>query len=952
MTKTFIEKLIFTLATVLLLIMASNCISWSENETVRIGVLANRGKEVCIRQWTPTAGYLSEKIPEKNFAIIPLDYNQIHNAVENREIDFILANPYFYVVFESLYGVNRIATLKNLRLGRMVQTNYSSIIFCKNNRKDIRKIADLKGKSFMAVNKFSFGGWLMAWREFKENGIDPYSDFKKLQFAGTSDGVVRAVMDGIVDAGTVRSDTLERMAIEGDISLLDFYVIKKSYKENGFIFLHSTGIYPEWPFAKLKHTPDELAENVSISLIEMEQGSLASISAKCAGWTIPLNYQPVHECLKELKVAPYEKLGKISAVDVLKQYWHWISALLLSLITVIAAGAFILRLNRKINSSHIKLQKEIGERNQAELELKETNTQLENAITRANQLAIDAESASIAKSQFLATMSHEIRTPMNGVIGFTDMLLDTGLNEDQVDYAKTIKRSGEALLSLINDVLDFSKIEAGQMDLESISFDPEVTAYDVCELIRPRIGNRPVEILCRIGDEVPAYIKGDPGRYRQVLINIIGNSTKFIESGEIELSLYIEKEKDNAVMLHTTIRDTGIGIAEDKLESIFNPFEQADGSTTRKYGGTGLGLSICKQISTLMHGDIWAESPVNRNLKLETGNSEPSGTEHRAIPLQSAGLPLHSSQQRATSTEQPATSTEHRATSTEQPAPSTEQPATSNQPPGSIFHFTAWFEKSDEKPPAAITPVSLNGLKVLVADDNRTNLDILVHTLKIAGMNPVSLSDARDVEDTLNKQSFDICILDIQMPHINGYDLAKSIRNSSRIPMLAFSSSTERGAKRCMEAGFNGFLPKPIRRKKLLNMIQRLLGQEDIPKKEIVTQYSIREETKHSVNILLAEDNPVNQKLAKLMLTKAGYQVEVANNGKEVLEMYRKNPEAFDLIFMDIQMPEMDGMKATGEIRKLENRNEQRAIPLQSAGLPLRSSQQRVTSNEQQVTSN
>ncbi|MEA3359314.1 MAG: PAS domain S-box protein, partial [Thermodesulfobacteriota bacterium] len=210
----------------------------------------------------------------------------------------------------------------------------------------------------------------------------------------------------------------------------------------------------------------------------------------------------------------------------------------------------------------------------------------EEALKKAK---LDAESASIAKSRFLATMSHEIRTPMNGVIGFTDMLLDTGLNEDQIDYAKTIKRSGEALLSLINDVLDFSKIEAGQMDLESISFDPEVTAYDVCELIRPRIVNRPIEILCRIADNLPSYIKGDPGRYRQVLVNIMGNSTKFIESGEIELSLNIEKEKDNQIMLHTTIRDTGIGIAEDKLESIFNPFEQADGSTTRKYGGTGLG---------------------------------------------------------------------------------------------------------------------------------------------------------------------------------------------------------------------------------------------------------------------------------------------------------------------------------------------------------------------------
>ena len=532
----------------------------------------------------------------------------------------------------------------------------------------------------------------------------------------------------------------------------------------------------------------------------------------------------------------------------------------------------------------------------------------EEALKKAK---LDAESSSIAKSRFLATMSHEIRTPMNGVIGFTDMLLDTELNEDQVDYSKTIKRSGEALLSLINDVLDFSKIEAGQMELESISFDPEVTAYDVCELIRPRIGNRPVETLCRIGDEVPAYIKGDPGRYRQALINIIGNSTKFTESGEIELSLYIEKEEENRIKLHSMIRDTGIGIAEDKLESIFRPFEQADGSTTRKYGGTGLGLSICKQISNLMGGDVWAESLAGGNWKLETGNSEPIWNN--------------------------------------------EQPATSNQPPGSIFHFTAWFEKSDEKPPAAITPVSLKGVKVLVVDDNRTNLDILIHVLKTAGMNPVDLSDARDVEDTLKKQHFDICILDIQMPYIDGYDLAKSIRNSSQIPLLAFSSSTERGAKRCMEAGFNGFLPKPIRRKKLLHMIERLLGEEkDTPKKKIVTQYSIREETKHSVNILLAEDNPVNQKLAKLMLTKAGYQVEVANNGKEALNIYKEKPEDFNLIFMDIQMPEMDGMEATKEIRKLENRNlsEQSGDPIWSgeeAG-KLNETEHRATSTKQPVT--
>ena len=895
--------------TSLFLNVANDHILWAKDTIIKIEVLAERSVVHCLEKWVPTAEYLTKEIPGYIFTIVPFDYDAICPVFEQGKMDFIIVNPALYVELELLYGASRISTLK-IFSSKGALTEYGGVIFCRKDQKDIQQIKDLKGKTFIAPNEKSFGGWHAVWKELKGNDIDPYRDFTSLQFIGSHDEVVYAVRDGKVDAGSVRTNTLERMEMEGKILINDFKVLPYIYLEKDqyhFPALQSTKLYPEWLLAKAKHTSNELAEKVVSALLNISPESSAAQAARYAGWTIPHNYQPVHECLKELKVVPYENLGKITAIDVLREYWQWISALLLLFLSVIMAGAFILRLNRKINASRIRLQEEIGERKQAEHEIKLVNTQLEEAISRANEMTFQAESSSIAKSRFLATMSHEIRTPMNGVIGFTDMLLDTELNEDQVDYSKTIKRSGEALLSLINDVLDFSKIEAGQMELESISFDPEVTAYDVCELIRPRIGNRPVETLCRIGDEVPAYIKGDPGRYRQVLINIIGNSTKFTESGEIELSLYIEKEEENRIKLHSMIRDTGIGIAEDKLESIFRPFEQADGSTTRKYGGTGLGLSICKQISNLMGGDVWAESLAGGNWKLETGNSEPIWNN--------------------------------------------EQPATSNQPPGSIFHFTAWFEKSDEKPPAAITPVSLKGVKVLVVDDNRTNLDILIHVLKTAGMNPVDLSDARDVEDTLKKQHFDICILDIQMPYIDGYDLAKRIRKSSQIPLLAFSSSTERGAKRCMEAGFNGFLPKPIRRKKLLHMIERLLGEEkDTPKKKIVTQYSIREETKHSVNILLAEDNPVNQKLAKLMLTKAGYQVEVANNGKEALNIYKEKPEDFNLIFMDIQMPEMDGMEATKEIRKLENRNlsEQSGDPVWSgeeAG-KLNETEHQATSNE------
>ena len=526
---------------------------------------------------------------------------------------------------------------------------------------------------------------------------------------------------------------------------------------------------------------------------------------------------------------------------------------------------------------------DITERKRAQEELAESNRKLEKAIKRANKMAFKAEAANLAKSEFLANMSHEIRTPMNAVLGFVDILLDTYLDEDQTNYVSTIKRSGESLLALINDILDFSKIEARQVDFEDIAFDPELLAYDVCELIRPKIESKPIELLCRIGDNVPSMVKGDPTRYRQVLTNLMENAPKFTKSGEIELLIDVEEENETQIRLHAKIRDTGIGIPKDMLSTIFEPFKQANGSTTRKYGGTGLGLSICKRISKQMGGEVWAESEFGM---------------------------------------------------------------------GSTFHFIAWFGKTEKKETKVLPFADLSNKKVLVVDDNHNNLDILTHFAELAGMRVATLTNGKSVVPALHEEleagdPFDLCILDIQMPGMSGYEVGKQIRNfrssiTNRqssfpsLPLLALSSSMERDAKKCEGRVFDGFLSKPIRKKKLYTMMEQMIeskkkenGQEKPKVKKGVKdakkppnmQYSVQEKMGHSVRILLAEDNPVNQNLIKLMLTEAGYFVEVANNGKEAVKKYTKSPEDFDLIFMDIQMPEMDGLEAAKKIRTFETRN-------------------------------
>ena len=445
----------------------------------------------------------------------------------------------------------------------------------------------------------------MAWREFKEIGIDPYSDFAALRFDETHDQVVYAVRDGMVDAGTVRTATLEALSAEGKIDLSDFYVFPQRHNSGDPPpYLCTTREYPGWPMAKVRHTPDALAEKVAVALLQMPPDAIAARAAGCAGWTIPLNYQPVHDCLKVLKVGPYEDLGKITFTDVVSNYGHWI-IVATALFCILAgfAGA-AMKLNTQIKASNVRLN--------AEMELRK---QKERELHQAMELA---ETATRAKSEFLANMSHEIRTPMNGVIAAADLALSEQVPPRIANYLKIIHSSAYSLLGIINDILDFSKIEAGKFELKERIFRLGEVIDRVMELFVSKAAEKGLELLVDIDMNTPRVIEGDPLRLQQILTNLVSNAVKFTESdGMIRMDVKEVTETGGVpatgeMVLAFSVKDTGTGIDPEYMDLLFEPFSQADTSSTRKYEGTGLGLSICKQLVTMMGGQIGVESVLGR----------------------------------------------------------------------------------------------------------------------------------------------------------------------------------------------------------------------------------------------------------------------------------------------------------------------------------------------------
>ncbi len=732
-----------------------------------IGVLASEGKDKCMEMWKPTADYLSERITSCAFSITPLGYDEIEAAVRDRNVDFVVCNPAIYIDLDAKFSIRTVATGVRWQ-GNMETQLLGGVVITKADRDDITTFKDLKGKRIAAVDPKAFGGWIAACREFKKADIVPEKDFRSMRFTENNSDVVRIVREGDADVGVIQTMTLESLATERNERVDDLKVIRDVnfiYGERTFPFRLSTRLYPEWPFAVLAHVSKDLAGKISIALIEMPQESQAAQASRLH-WSVPMSYHMVTECIQELQLGIYKGYGKLDLASFFQRYAAQAIPFAAFVVLLVIALAFSLILTIKLRRTGTLLKTELAERTRTEAELK---------------LAKEAaEAADHAKSEFLATMSHEIRTPLNPLLGFAGLLKDTSLSETQRRYVDIIRSSGESLLLLINDILDLAKIEAGKIELERLPFNLRDCVMETAALLESHAQLKNITIKTEFTDNVPLMVAGDRTRLRQILINIAGNAVKFTDKGGVEIrvttlrTLIAGGAEPSLHEIRIDVKDSGIGIAADRLPKLFKPFSQADQSISRKYGGTGLGLVISRRLCGLMGGSVTVASVLG------------TGTTFSCV------LQLES-------------------------APDNEA--------------ETGMDAANRDPLIAVT---LNlGLNVLIVDDNLANYQFASEVLTKRGCACEHVETGEQAVDLFAQKNYDLILMDVRLPGIDGMEVTRQIRSmetASILPskgrkrpfIIALTAHAMVGDRqKCLSSGMDAYISKPYNPDLLVGIVRK-----------------------------------------------------------------------------------------------------------------------------------
>ena len=860
--------------------------SADDDTQVIIGVLSRTSSEQTQKMWRPTAHYLSSKIEGHRFVIRPMTASELRQATHHLSVHYLIINPSIYADLAESLDLQPILTLKRLR-GDKGYSHTGGVIFSRRDASRIRSWDDLVGRTFMAVSDSSFAGWHIARTELQRYGIVPDFDFKHIGFGRSHKAVVMAVRDGLVEAGTVAAGTLEAMTDLGDINIESFKILNQAPPVGKtFPFVRSTGLYPEWPLAATSHASRQLSEKVAQHLLALTPHMAAAMAARITGWTPALNYQPVHEAMRMLRQPGQSGITAVSSIGlyalmlflvvasffgVAMWYRHcqaiscdetacgerqgdagarpsrpkpqkpslrcensssqannifdWLDQMrqtpffdspLIALLLASPDSRKILAANDRacalLGSSEEKLigmscdtlgfSFEPHGPAQKKLMLEATRTDgtplpvkaafapiratdsglmqisfVENreltTLTKQLRLAkATADAAQTAKGQFLANMNHEIRTPLNGIVSMVDLLMQSSMAPEHLEYVGIIQQSTKALVSIVNDVMDYGKIESGRIKIEATNTEIAALVASTAQSYSAIAKAKGVGFSCVIDPKLPKWIRCDPIRLRQILENLLDNAVKFTPKGNIHLHIELIERHLNRITTQFQVGDTGIGISEDRLATIFDSFSQGGGPSIQKPGGIGLGLTIAKHLIGLMGSEIQVESTPGQ---------------------------------------------------------------------GTRFWFCIDFEvtnKAEQAPKCSRgttpgPPLTESAAHILLVEDNAVNQTVADKILTKAGYIFDTVENGRQALERLTKRRYDLILMDIKMPEMDGLETTRRIRHpESRvldrdIPIIAVTANAMGiDRQQCLRCGMNDYLSKPIDPAKLIDTINTWLPEK------------------------------------------------------------------------------------------------------------------------------